>query len=301
MNKLAKAAALTSIFALGACGERATVPSASVGMVFGPNGFVGDVIDPSTFRLKPCFLWTVACERLVVIEAGDAGMSERMDVLLPSDNLIVNFDVRFTLGLSNDADTLRGVFGRVRPTDVSTTQTTILMQQVYEVYGQAVVRNVVRSKLSEYSMSEIAANQAAVSVALRQVVEAELSDTPFVVKQFGLASIQFPDIVRDAMEATAERTIAIERAEADAQVRIREAQAALEVARAEREAELLQAETIAEANRILAAGVTPDLLEYRRLQVLESLGGNENVVFFPVEMVASEAMQTRMALTGPDN
>lgn len=301
MNKYLKMSLLSaSVLALTACGERAQVPTASVGMVLGPNGYIGDVINPSTFRLKPCMWWTVGCEKLVVIQAGDEGMLESLDVLLPKDNLIISVDVRFTLGLSQDEKVLRGVFDRVSPSRRDgTNQMYIDLARIYDVYGKAVVRNIVRSKLSEYSTSEIAANQAAISASLRNVVEEALAGTPFDVKQFGLASIKFPDVVREAMEATAERTIAIERAEADAQVRIREAQAQLEVERAERDAEILQAETIAETNRILANGVTPDLLEYRRLKVLESLGGNENVVFFPVEMLGSTGMETAIALTNP--
>ena len=50
---------LVSAMALTACnpwGERVEVPPASVGMVLSANGYQGDVILPSRFRLSPCFV-----------------------------------------------------------------------------------------------------------------------------------------------------------------------------------------------------------------------------------------------------
>ena len=50
---------LVGAMALSACnpwGERVEVPPASVGMVLSANGYQGDVIPPSRFRLSPCFV-----------------------------------------------------------------------------------------------------------------------------------------------------------------------------------------------------------------------------------------------------
>lgn len=276
---------------LAACGERVEVPPASVGMVLGPNGYEGDIVPPSRFRLEPCFAY---CDSLVVIEAGDVGMAEQMTVLMPQDQLMLGVDVRFTLGLSGDQESILQVFDRVTPQQLESGNYGTTLQTVYDVYGSAIVRNVVRSTLSQYSIAEVAANQGAVSEKLRQDVVRALERTPLKVTQFGLANIQYPDVIRNSMEATQERKIAIERAEADAQVKIREAQAQLEVQRARREADILEAETIAEANRILSEGVTPELIRYRELQVLERMAENQNAVFFPVEMLDSIGLENRV-------
>jgi regulator of protease activity HflC (stomatin/prohibitin superfamily) len=216
-------------------GEKVEVPPASVGMVLGKNGYQGDIIPPSRFRLPYCFL---NCDKLVVIEAGDVGMKEEMTVLMPQDNLDLGVDVRFTLALSEDRNQILSVFDRVVPTRLESGNFGTTLDQIYVTYGRAVVRNVVRSTLSEYSIAEIAANQSAVSEALRQSVSAGLERTPLEIKQFGLANIRFPDVITQAREAAQSRKIDVERAEADAQVKIREAQARLEVTRAEREADL---------------------------------------------------------------
>ena len=279
-------------------GQKVEVPPASVGMVYGKNGYQGDVIPPSRFRLMPCFL---NCAKLVVIEAGDIGMKESMEVLMPKDNLIFGVDVRFTLAMEQEKDKVLTVFDRVVPTRLDSGNYGTTLQTIYSTYGESIVRNMVRSEMSKYTISEVANNQQRVSNELYQVVSNALSSTPLRIKQFGLADLRYPTAVKEAMDATAERKIAVERAEADAQVQIRQAQARLEVTRAEREADILAAQTISEANRILADGVTPEVIRYLELEVLKRMADNENAVFFPVEMLGSDALNNRVMRVGETN
>lgn len=295
-KSLTKAALFTAIaFGLSGCfwGEKVEVPPASVGMVMGKNGFQGDIIPPSRFRLAACIF---NCDKLVVIEAGDAGMKEAMTVLMPQDNLDLGIDVRFTLALSEDRNQILEVFDRVVPARLESGNFGTTLDKIYDVYGQSVVRNVVRSTLSEFSIAEIAENQSAISEKLRQEVSDALTKTPLEIKQFGLADIRFPAIITQAREAAQSRKIDVERADADAQVKIREAQARLEVTRAEREADLLAAQTIAEQNRILAEGVTPEVLRYMELEVLKKMAENKNTIFFPVDMMGTTAGQNALNL-----
>lgn len=296
MKKLAKPLiALSLVTALSGCiwGEKVEVPPASVGMVLGKNGYQGDIVPPSRFRLAACWF---NCDKLVVIEAGDAGMKEEMMVLMPQDNLDLGVDVRFTLALSENPNQILSVFDRVVPTRLESGNFGTTLDKVYEVYGQSIVRNVVRNSLSQYTIAEIAANQGAVSEKLRESVSQALARTPLEIKQFGLADIRFPAIITKAREAAQSRRIDIERAEADAQVKIREAQARLEITRAEREADLLAAQTIAEQNRILAQGVTPEVLRYMELEVLKRMAENKNTVFFPVDMMGTVSGQSALNL-----
>lgn len=299
MKKLLTRTALVTVMAFGlsgCVGEMVEVPPASVGMILGPNGYQGDIIAPSRFRLPFCM---INCDKLVVIEAGDVGMLETMEVLMPEDQLMLGVDVRFTLSLGSERDQILTVFDRVVPTRLQSGNFGTNLEQVYRVYGESIVRNVVRATLSEYTIAEIASNQAEVSEVLRRNVAEALARTPLEIRQFGLADIRYPAVIQTAMEATQERRVAIERAEADAQVQIREAQARLEVTRAEREADLLAAQTMAESNQILADGVTPEVLRYMELQVLREMANNQNAVFFPVEMLGNTAMENRM-LMGPN-
>ena len=298
MNKIMKfGTGIALAFTLTGCvfGEKVQVPPASIGMVLGKNGYQGDLVPPSRFRLPICFL---NCDKLVVIEAGDVGMKEEMTVLMPKDNLDLGVDVRFTLALSEDRDQILSVFDRVVPTPLASGSYGTTLANIYGVYGKSIVRNVARSTLSEYSISEIANNQSAVSERLRQEVSDALKRTPLEIKQFGLANITFPSIITEAREAAQSRKIDIEKADADAQVKIREARARLEVTRAEREADLLAAQTIAEQNLILVEGVTPEVLRYMELEVLKMMATNKNAVFFPVDMLGSKALENRVMRVG---
>jgi regulator of protease activity HflC (stomatin/prohibitin superfamily) len=298
MKKLSTAFLLASTMILSGCvfGEKVEVPPASVGMVLGKNGYQGDLIPPSRFRLSPCLF---NCDKLIVVEAGDAGRNETMDILMPKDNLILGVGVQFTLALSEDKTQIMNVFDRVVPEQLPSGNYGTTLDKIYDVYGRAVVLNVVRSSLSKFTIAEIASNQGAVSEQLRQDVSVALQRTPLEVKQFGLADLNYPAVIKDAMEATTKRKIDIERAEADAQVKIREAQAALEVTRAQREGDLLAAQTIAESNRILAGGVTPELIRYMEIEALKVMAANPNTVFFPVEMTGSIGLQNRVFATDP--
>lgn len=298
MFKILKFALLGAVLVglTGCIAEKVEVPPASIGMVLGKNGYQGDLIPPSRFRLAPCFL---NCDKLVVIEAGDAGMLESMSVLMPQDNLDLGVDVRFTLALSESKDQILSVFDRVLPTKLTSGNYGTTLNRVYEVYGQSIVRNVVRSTLSEYSIAEIANNQSQVSEKLFRVVSEALSKTPLGVKQFGLSAIVFPEIVTQAREAAQSRIIDIEKADADAQVKIREATARLEVTKAEREADLLAAQTISDQNKILGDNITPQVLRYMELEALKKMSENENVIFFPIQMMDNVGLHNRVFSTEP--
>lgn len=285
-----------STLVLSGCGEKVEVPPASVGMILGANGYEGDLIPPSRFRLDPCLL---LCDKLVVVVAGDVGMTERLDVLMPKDNLILGVDVQFTLALSKDQAQIMSVFDRVTPQTLENGNTGMSLEHIYVTYGEGVIRNVVRSTLADYTIAQLSANQNQVSEQLRRNISDALKKTPLELKQFGLAGIRYPDTIKAAMEATAQKKVDIERAEASAQVQIREAQARLEVTKAQREADLLEAETMSKANEILAKGVTPELIRLKELEVMRSMAENENTIFFPVDMIGSQGLQTRMFLTEP--
>lgn len=296
--KLRIAAALVAVMALSGCwGEKVEVPPASVGMVLGASGYQGDLIPPSRFRLTPCIL---NCDKLVVVEAGDTGKAETMDILMPKDQLILGVGVQFTLALSQDKNQIMSVFDRVVPELLESGNYGTTLDKIYDVYGRSVVLNVVRSTLSKYTIAEIAANQGTVSEQLRRDVTEALKRTPLEVKQFGLAELNYPDAIRAAMEAATQRKIDIERADADAQVKIREAQADLEVTKARREADLLAARTIAESNRALAEGVSPELLRYMEIEAMKLMAENQRAVFFPVEMTNSIGLENRVFATQPE-
>lgn len=282
---------LAAAFVLTGCGERVNVPPASKGIVLGPNGYKGDVLPPSQFRLDPCLF---VCDKLVVIEAGDTSITEKMEVLMPKDRLMLGVTVRFTAGMSDNDDEIRVAMSRITPAKLDSGNYGSTLQTVYEIYGAPIIQNVVRSVLSRYTIEEISANQAEISEKLRQEVVSSLAKTPLKVSQFGLTDINYPGPVLEAMNQSAQRKVDIERAESDYQVKMREAKSRFEVAKQDREADILMAKTMRETHEILSTGVTPEVMRFRELQVMEKMADNKNAVFFPVDMTGSVGLNNRL-------
>jgi regulator of protease activity HflC (stomatin/prohibitin superfamily) len=286
------------VLTLAGCGEMVEVPPASKGIVLGANGYTGEVISPSRFRLPFCPPFA-ACDKIVVVEAGDFGKTEEMEILMPKEQVQLTAEIRFTLGISNDNTKLLSIFDRITPQRLTSGNFGTNIDHIYTVYGEPIIRNVVRSTLSKYTIAEVIANQGDISEVLRADITRALAGTALEVKNLGLGRISPPPAILEAQNQALQRRVDIEKAEASAQVAIREAQAELEVQRARREADLLQAQTLREADEILADGVTPELIRYRELQVLEKMAENGSAVFFPVDMLGSLGLENRVMNTVP--
>jgi len=66
------------------------------------------------------------------------------------------------------------------------------------------------------------------------------------------------------------------------------------LAEADYQIEIIKAKAIRDKNKIIGQGVTPALIELRRLDVLEKMAENESAVFMPVEGMMSPGAQIRM-------
>lgn len=218
---------------------------------------------------------------------------------MPKEQVQLTAEIRFTLGISNDNAKLLSIFDRITPQRLTSGNFGTNIDHIYAVYGEPIIRNVVRSTLSKYTIAEVIANQGDISEVLRADITRALAGTALEVKNLGLGRISPPPAILEAQNQALQRRVDIEKAEASAQVAIREAQAELEVQRARREADLLQAQTLREADEILADGVTPELIRYRELQVLEKMAENGSAVFFPVDMLGSLGLENRVMSTVP--
>lgn len=288
--------AFAALFLLTACGEKVEVPPAHVGKILTKNGYKPDTVPPSKFRLEWCWAY---CDKLVTLEIADQSGKESFKLFMPKDQLNMTFDVRFTLAVPNDETVVAQIFDRVSPSIsegglIGSGDSYINVAQVYEVYGRPVIRDVVRRTMAQYDINEVANNRERISQELFQVVTAELKGTPLLIKRFGLADVQFPEIITQAKEAAAQRRIDIEQEEAKKQIRLVKMQADLEAARRDRNIRKEKAMAILEENEIIAKSVTPDYLAYRQLEVLEQMAKSNNAVFVPVEALGTLGLENRI-------
>lgn len=214
-------------------------------------------------------------------------------IYMPKDQLNLKVDLRGIVTVSSGEENINQIFDRVtaKPTDSSRVRL-IPLSSVYSIYAQPIIREVVRSALTKYSIAEVMASRAKVSAELTELIRSKLSTTPISVKQLGLADVQPPEVIVRAREAAKEREIAIQRAEADKQVKLKEAEAALEVAKKQQQVDLKEAETQVLVNQKLTEGVNEAFVTQRWLKVMDQLSLNTSgkVIILPYEAMKNPSL-----------
>lgn len=291
---LAVSIVMVSTLALAGCiGESVQVPPAYVGKILSKDGFQPGLVSPSQFRLPICFFY---CDRLIVAESSDFQKREQFRgdhaLYMPRSELAMPFDVRGMFAVRNDEKALQAVFDRVpasRPKGLlrGKVHGVISQEKLYQTYGVAVVRDVVRRVVSRHTIEEVASSRAAINARLIVEVNKALEATPLVARRFGLADVRFPKVILAQKETSARRRIAIQQEEAEKQIRLVKLQADLEAARAERQIRRERAQAVLEENKIYAESVTDRYLAYRRLEVLEKLAGSQNTKWVPFEALGT--------------
>ncbi|MFC1802183.1 SPFH domain-containing protein [Patescibacteria group bacterium] len=270
----------------GCFGEVVEIPPAHVGKLSTSSGLQQGVIPPSKIRLDA---FCVVCDSIILAEASDHGVLEKMKIFMPKDKLNVILDVRGVFSVSSKEANVEQVFARLTANPVSKRVSLIPMTKIYLTYGQPVIREVVRTVVTKYSIMEVMENRDAISLELAKTVREKLNSTPITTIRFGLADVQPPDVIVNAQEATKKREIEIQRAEADKMVKLKEAEAALEVAMKQQEVDLKEAETQVLVNKKLAEGVTSAWVTQRSLKVLEKLQDGNHVILLPTEVYKNPA------------
>ena len=262
---------------LTACGEMVEVPPAHMGKILTKDGFKGDNVPPSKFRLEFCMAY---CDELIVLEASDRGLKESMQLFMPKDQLNMAFDIRATVSIHNDPKTVNQIFNRVPAGD----DQLITLSEVYSTYAEQKFRSTARSVLANYTINEVAANRAAVEQNLFNELAEALNKTPIKLTQLGLANVQFPEVIVKAKELAKEREVAIERAEAERAIAVKKAETALVVAQKDRLVRLEKAQTIKEENLLTAKSVTKEYLAYKKLEVLEAIARSGSAIYIPLDV-----------------
>lgn len=271
-------------------GTSVEIPPAHVGKLSTKNGLQQGVIPPSAIRLSNlCFI----CDKLILAEASDYPMSESLLIYMPKDQLNLKVDLRGIVTISSGEDNINQIFDRVTAKPTHSKRVKIIpLSSVYAIYAQPIIREVVRSALTQYSIAQVMENRSQVSQELTKIIREKLAITPISIKQLGLADVQPPEVIVKAREAAKEREIAIQRAEADKQVKLKEAEAALEVAKKQQQVDLKEAETQVLVNKKLAEGVNQAFVTQRWLKVMEQFSRNMEgkVIILPFEAIKNPAL-----------
>lgn len=282
--------ALTAL--AGCAGEIVEVPPAYEGKALTPQGYLPDTYPPSTFRLDACWAIGAICDKLVLIEKSDAGMKETFEVFMPKNQLIMSFDLRLTASIrdgNSDA-----ILNKINSETFIGKARVISLNQVYETYAKPVIRDNVRAVLAEYTIDEVASSRDAVNQKIRERLQETLAGTPIRLKTAALADVQYPEVITQRKEQAEQRRIDIEQEEARKQVELIRLQTELEKEKAGRAIRRERALAAAEENEIAAKSITPQYLEYKKLEVLDQIAKSGGSVFVPFDALGTVGLSQRV-------
>jgi hypothetical protein len=290
---LKKILVLTAVAAsLSACGELVEVPPAFEGKILTPNGYLPDTFPPSTFRLPSCASPGAVCDKLVLVEKSDNAFKEEFTVFMPKNQLEMGFDLRMTAYI-RDGKT-DAILNKVTADFDENGRRVISFAKVYKTYAQPLIRDAARAVVAEYTIDQIASSRDAVNAELRERLDLVLQNTPVGLKTAGLARVAYPDVITKRKEQAEERRIEIEQEEARKQVELIKLQTELEKAKANRAIRREKAEAAAEENEIAAASITPEYLEYKKLEVLDAIANSGGSVFVPFDALGTVGLSQRI-------
>ena len=258
------------------------VPPATKGKILTTSGYSPDVLEPGKYTL-----W--GRDSMVTLQTNTNTYKESVTVVL-ADKLTLKADVRFRGRIAGDDKTINAMFNDIVPGEDGL----VAFSDVYNIYGKMVVRNKTREIISQYTVDDVHKNYARLSKEIGKLLVESLKGTPLEISDIALGDIAYPKVVTDAIDAAKERELAIKKEEAQADIDLTKKKNERLLAEANYHIEITKAKAIRDKNKIIGEGVTPELIELRRLEVLEVMAANESAVFMPVEAMTSTGAQVRM-------
>jgi regulator of protease activity HflC (stomatin/prohibitin superfamily) len=283
MKSITKAviAAFVGVFLVGC--DMVMVPPAHKGKVLTTKGYSPEILEPGKYTL-----W--GRDELVVLQTGTNTYRESVKVIM-SDKLTLTADVRFRGRISGvGTKAINAMFNDITHGG----DYKVEFNEVYRIYGRMVVRNVTREILSKYTADDVHKNYARLSKEIGASVLDALKGTAVELSDVRLGDIAYPKVITEAVEAAAERNLSIKKQEAQAQIDLTKKKNERLLAEADYQIKVTKAKAERDSNKILGQGITPQLIELRRIEVLEKMADNKSAVFMPVEAMSSIGAQTRM-------
>lgn len=271
---------LIALFVTGCSFE--AVPPASKGKVLTTAGYSSDVLEPGKYTL-----W--GRDSMVVLDTSTTTYKETVDVVL-ADKLTLKADIRFRGRIAGSEKVINAMFNDIQAGE----DMKVNFVDVYSTYGRMAVRNKTREIISQYNVEDVHKNYSRLSKEIGVVLTKALKGTPLEISDIALGRIAYPKVVTDAINAAKERDLAIKKEEAQAKIMLVKKKNERALAQANYQVEITNAKAIRDKNKIIGQGVTKELIELRRLEVLEKMAENKSAVFMPVEAMSTVGAQVRM-------
>lgn len=285
MKKILSLVALVGVLMLSTGCSHQTVPTGTKGKVHDRSGWQPEVYPPSRVNVG---MWG----NLMLVETVTHTVNETVTIRMKDDmNLVAQ--VRFQLRMGEKQKSLDAIFNDIIPVNGHT----ITLKEVYNIYGKLIVNKVAREVLGQYNIADVNNNFAKISAEIYNRTIEEFKPTPLIITDVALGKLDYPDVIDRAIESAAKRELEIKQAEADVQVRLTELKGKEKVAEGEYRIKMQEAKRVRDYNKMIAKGITPELLELRRLEVQEMMASKidkADTVFIPYGSLQSPGAQMRM-------
>lgn len=254
--------ALIALVVLTGCNE--SVPQGMVGKILTKNGFEPEIYPPSKVWVDngPTALNP---DKLILVETTTEKYVEPITVVL-QDKLELSADIIFRCRINtSDPKILNPIFN-----DIKLDDNIITTKEVYNIYAKMVVLNTARDIISKYNVDEVNVNYGRITTELYLALKPKLQGLPIDISDVTLGSIKYPKIVTEAIEKSTERRMYIEQENANVQIALAKAKGQEEVAKATYNIKMLEAAQIRDYNKMIALGLTPELIKLKELELEQS-------------------------------
>jgi len=281
IKRVTAVALVASATLITACSFDVVEP-ATKGKILGTAGYQKGVLEPGKYTL-----W--GRDKMITLQTSTKAYTEKVDVIL-KDKLKLTVDVKFRGRIAGDPQTIDSMFNDIAAGE----DDLIVFNEVYSIYGRMAIRNITRAVVSQYTVEDVHKNYTRLSSEIGKQALAAMVNTPIEVSDLALGLIEYPAVITDAINAAKQRDLAIKKEEAQARIDMVRKENEQVMAKADYEIEITKAKTTRDANKILGASITPQLLDLKRLEALRLMASNQNAVFMPVEAMSSTGAQIRM-------
>ena len=278
---LAAIALLWAILYFGFRGPVVKVPPAHVGRIKTPSGFLEELKQPSIFRL-PSNWFGMNPTKLILAQTSDNRVVETIHQLfIPADKLNLEFEVIGMFAVSHEDAGIDSIYDRLTPShdEKNPNVEVITFLQVYETYGQQVLRTCAQEIVAKYAIQHTLEKLDEVSHEIQAEVNKRLATAPLSCKYCGLGAVQPPQVIVDAQVNARKREIEIETANATKLVNLTKADAKYQIGLIEQQIELVEAETQVLSDLVLSDAVSEAYIAQRALRVLDNLAKNPQTTF----------------------
>lgn len=245
---------------LAACSK---VPAGYVGVKFdmygGDKGVTGEVVSPGKYWLgwnEEMYLFPTFTQNAVWTKDVQPGSENDESITFQDkEGTQINADVGISFAVNHDkADT---VFQKYRKG----------IGEITDVYVRNMVRDAINTKTSVMDVADIyGVGKEKLMQDVTSMVREQIGDIGIMVEKiYWIGPMRLPPSITTAINAKIEATQKAQQRENELQTATAQAQIARETARGEADARLIDTRATAEANRLIQASITQELVDYNKV------------------------------------